>query len=110
VILGLMPIHFAFWFLVTPTWSLCWTGMVAFTTTSLIYEWIHLFSHVSYRPKTKYFQRVQQHHRAHHFKNEKYWHAFTIPWIDSVMGTGPDPKTTPRSNTTKNLGIIEDTA
>lgn len=101
----LVPVHFAFWYLMTPTWSLCWTGMLIYTSASLIYEWVHLFSHVSYRPKSKYFQKVQQHHRAHHFKNENYWHAFTIPLIDTIFGTGPDPKMTPRSGTTKTLGI-----
>ena len=105
VILALMPLHFAFWYIVTPSFSLCWTGMVAFTAASLIYEWIHLFCHVAYRPKTVYFRKVQQNHRAHHFKNEHYWHAFTVPWIDQLFGTGPDPKDTPRSSTTKTLGI-----
>ena len=106
-ILALIPIHAGIWYLITPSWELCLTGITSFTLCSLFYEWIHFFAHIPYRPKSKWMQLIQQNHRAHHFKNEHYWHAFTIPYIDNLFGTGPDPKTTPRSPTCKTLGVEE---
>jgi len=105
MILLLMPIHAAIWFVIMPTTPLAITGIMIFTACSLGYEWIHFFAHILYRPKSKWLQTIQKNHQAHHFKNEHYWHAFTIPYIDKVMGTGPDPKSTPRSPTCKTLGI-----
>jgi hypothetical protein len=105
VILLLIPFHAAAWILLMPTWEMAFTAIFIYTLTTMIYEWVHLFCHVSYRPKTQYFQKVQNYHRAHHFKNEQYWFAFSIPWVDRVFGTGPDIKSTPRSTTTKTLGI-----
>lgn len=104
----LVPIHFAAWYFLTPTWELCLTGMTVYTLATLLYEWVHFFAHIPYRPTYKYLQKIQTHHRAHHFKNENYYHAFMIPYIDTMFGTGPDPKTVPRSATTKTLGIEED--
>ena len=90
---------------ITPTMEYALTGMICYTLATLLYEWVHLFAHILYRPKNSYLKKIQKHHRAHHFKNEKYWHAFMIPAIDTLFGTGPDPKTVKRSKTTKTLGI-----
>ena len=103
----LVPIHFAVWYMITPNWELCFTGMTFYTLATLLYEWVHFFAHIPYRPKYKYLQKIQTHHRAHHFKNENYYHAFMIPYIDTIFGTGPDPRTVPRSKTTKTLGVEE---
>ena len=105
VILALIPLHALAWYWLTPTTGLALTGIVAYTACSLFYEWIHFFAHIPYRPKNAWLQRVQQNHRAHHFKNEHHWHAFTIPAIDKLFGTGPDPRDTPRSPTCKTLGV-----
>ena len=104
-ILMLMPVHAGIWYLITPTIELALTGVIAFTMCSLFYEWIHFFSHIPYVPKNKWLKKVQRNHRAHHFKNEQYWYAFTIPKFDELFGTGPDPKSTPRSTTCKTLGV-----
>jgi hypothetical protein len=104
-LLLLIPIHAGLWFLITPTTGLALTGITTFTLCSISYEWFHLFAHIPYQPKTRWMKSIQKNHRAHHFKNEHYWHAFVIPHIDKIFGTGPDPKTTPRSPTCKTLGV-----
>jgi len=105
VILVLMPIHALFWIGVTPNLSLALSGIIAYTIASIMYEWIHFFAHIPYRPKSRWMKTIQKNHLAHHFKNEHYWHAFTIPAIDKLMGTGPDPKHTQRSPTCRTLGV-----
>ena len=105
VICILIPIHVAAWWLITPNWALALTGMFAYTLCSILYEWIHFFAHIPYRPKSKWMTQIQKNRRAHHFKNEHFWHAFTIPAIDKLFGTGPNPKDVPRSGTCKTLGI-----
>ena len=107
VIAALIPIHALIWYLITPTIPLAITGIIAFTFCAFFYEWIHYFAHIPYRPKSEWLKTIQKNHRAHHFKNEHYWHAFTIPYIDVMMGTGPNPKDTPRSPTCKTLGVDE---
>lgn len=104
-IMMLMPIHAGIWYLITPSIEIALTGITAFTLCALFYEWIHFFSHIPYVPKNTWLKKVQRNHRAHHFKNENYWYAFTIPHLDALFGTGPDPKKTPRSNTCKTLGV-----
>ena len=93
------------WYFITPNIELALTGIIAFTMCSLFYEWIHFFSHIPYVPKNNWLKKVQRNHRAHHFKNENYWYAFTIPQFDELFGPGPDPKNTPRSTTCKTLGV-----
>ena len=105
VILALMPIHAICWIALTPNLSLAFSGIIAYTAASLMYEWIHFFAHIPYRPKSNWMKTIQKNHLAHHFKNEHYWHAFTIPAIDKLMGTGPDPKQTQRSPTCRSLGV-----
>ena len=104
-ILMLMPIHAGAWYIITPNFAVALTGITIFTLCALFYEWIHFFSHIPYIPENKWLQRVQRNHRAHHFKNEQYWYAFTVPSLDSLFGTGPDPKNTERSETCKTLGV-----
>lgn len=104
-ILMLIPVHAGLWYLITPNIELACTGAIAFTMCALFYEWIHYFSHIPYIPKNTWLKKVQRNHRAHHFKNEQYWYAFTIPQFDVLFGTGPDPKNTPRSKTCRTLGI-----
>ena len=72
---------------------------------ALMYEWVHYLTHTNYKPKTKYVQRIFRNHRLHHFKHEAYWHAFTVPFVDTVFGTNPDPTTVKKSKTVRTLGV-----
>ena len=71
---------------------------------TLLYEWTHYLTHTRYKPKGKYYRRIWQLHRWHHYKHEGYWFSFTVPYLDGWFGTGPDPKEVERSPTARTLG------
>ena len=103
LILVLTPIHWALWTLITPTWALTATGIWCFTLAALIYEWVHYLVHTPYRPRTRWFTRVRRNHLLHHFKNERYWYAFTVPLVDTCMRTDPEPSSVPQSESCRTL-------
>lgn len=105
VLLLLIPLNFAFWWLAMPTRAASLTGIVGFTLAAMIYEWIHYLTHTGYRPRGRWYRRVWKNHRLHHFKSERNWYAFTAPWVDVAMGTSPDPSEVPTSPTVRSLGI-----
>ena len=104
-ILILIPVNVAFWSLLMSTWAVAFTGICFFSMAALMYEWVHYLTHTNYKPKTKYVQRIFRNHRLHHFKHEAYWHAFTVPFVDTVFGTNPDPTTVKKSKTVRTLGV-----
>ena len=75
------------------------TGFAAYSTMAIVYEWTHLLVHTSVKPKGAFYARVRRNHRLHHYRNEHYWLAFTVPWVDSWLGTDPPPASVPRSPT-----------
>jgi sterol desaturase/sphingolipid hydroxylase (fatty acid hydroxylase superfamily) len=79
------------------------TGMATYSTMTLFYEWTHFIVHTNVKPRTRYGEKVRKNHRLHHFRHEDYWFAFTLPIIDRVLGTDPDPDTITRSRTVMNL-------
>ncbi len=105
VIVGLTPVNIGLWLLLAPTQALAVTGIAGFTLAALIYEWVHYLVHTPYRPVGSYYKKVWKNHQLHHFKNEHYWHAFTVPHVDDWFGTAPDPKTTAKSGTARTLGV-----
>lgn len=105
---ALFPVQLLFWFWVTPTAALAWSGILWFSAAALFYEWAHYFTHTPYQPSSRYFSAVQRNHRNHHFRNERRWHSFTAPILDEWLGTGGHPSQVPRSKTCMTLGIEED--
>ena len=73
-------------------------------SSSLLYEWTHFLTHTRYVPRGRLYRRIWKHHRLHHFKHEGYWFAFTVPWIDGWLGTGPPPDAVQRSPHARTLG------
>ena len=69
------------------------------------YEWTHYITHTRVKPKTEWFKKVFTNHRMHHFRSERYWYAFAVPWVDDFYGTGPKPDTVDPSDGCRNLGI-----
>lgn len=106
-VLILIPLHLLFWWAVTPTTAAALTGVCAFGAAALVYEWIHFLCHAPYRPRSAYLSRVRAHHALHHFKSERHWHSFTVPSLDRLLGTGPDPSEVPQSRSCRDLGIHE---
>lgn len=104
-ILVLIPVNVVFWCALMSTWANALTGICFFSIAALLYEWVHYLTHTNYKPKTKYVQRIFRNHRLHHFKHEAYWHAFTVPFVDTVFGTNPDPASVEKSKTVRTLGV-----
>ena len=66
----------------------------------LNYEWTHYLIHTDYQPRTRIFKAVKRNHRLHHFRNEHYWFTVTSSGTaDRLLGTYPDPASTPNSRT-----------
>jgi len=68
-----------------------------------VYEWTHYLIHTAYRPRSRAYRRIWRNHRLHHFKNEHYWHGITNTVADRVLGTDPDQRDVPRSQTARTL-------
>jgi fatty acid hydroxylase family protein len=68
-----------------------------------IYEWTHFLIHTAYRPRSAAYMRIWRNHRLHHFKNEHFWHGITNNLSDRVLGTNPDQRDVPKSETARIL-------
>ena len=79
------------------------TGVAAYFTLSLHYEWVHFFIHTRYRPRVGYYQRLARNHLLHHFRNEHYWYGVTMLRADGWLHTAPDPNAVPKSPTCMTL-------
>jgi hypothetical protein len=97
------PAAAALWLLAFGPTRAAVTGMATYSTMTLFYEWTHFIVHTNVKPKTAYGERVRRNHRLHHFRHEGYWFAFTLPLVDRLFGTDPDPKTIQRSPTAMDL-------
>jgi Fatty acid hydroxylase superfamily len=118
----LPPVDAAIFVVVLGIWSAAWAapltwaigGNVAASTMTAIalaaigiahYEWTHLLSHTTYRPKSRYYARLARNHRFHHYRNESYWLGVTSNLGDRVLGTLPaDRGDVPLSDTARTLG------
>lgn len=96
------------WWAVTPSIGPAFTGIGAASAMACLYEWTHFLTHTSYRPRGSYYANICARHRRHHFKNEHYWYGFTVPLVDDLLRTAPDPKGIETSPTCRTLGIAED--
>lgn len=107
VVLPVIPLQALAWLVLAPTRRLAVSGMLAVGTATLVYEWTHFLTHTSYRPKRSWYRRLQRRHRLHHFKDEHLWLGFTVPWVDDLLGTAPDPARVPTSPTVRTLGVTD---
>jgi len=103
VLRAAMPANVAVWLLSTGMRRQAVTGVAAFATMALAYEWTHFIVHTGVKPKTAYGKRVRQNHRMHHYRNENYWFGFIAPLVDRVLGTEPEPRDVPFSKTARDL-------
>lgn len=103
VLVALIPVNALVWWLLMPQLGTALTGMTSMAAAALLYEWVHYLTHTPYRPRSKYYRSIWRGHRLHHFKNERFWHGFTAPVVDTLLGTNPDPREVPVSPTCRNL-------
>jgi hypothetical protein len=108
VVLAAMAFNLTVWRKLSPDRRMQLTGMASYATMALIYEWTHFLVHTGYAPKSSFYARVRRNHRNHHHLNENYWLGFTWPGIDSLLGTEPDPRSVPRSETATRLHGLDD--
>ena len=104
-IVTLVPIHFVAWWFLSPDKLFAFTGMTIFTGATIFYEWIHYLTHTNHKPRSRFYKTIWRNHRLHHFKNERYWHSFTMPMIDVIFGTCPPAKDVTASKTCMTLGV-----
>jgi hypothetical protein len=102
-----IPVTVTLWFLLLPGHGLALTGIVAFNTMGLLYEWTHYLTHTRYIPKGETYRRIWKNHRLHHCKNENYWFGFTLPQVDALFGTEPEASAVATSGTCRTLGVEE---
>jgi len=108
----LLPVLLTMWLLSWP-WALLggdhlalWLTLMAVSCVLVgVYEWSHFLIHTPYRPRSRYYRRIWRSHRLHHFKNEHYWFGVSSDAADQVLGTSPDHRTVPKSETVKTLGV-----
>ncbi|NKX91536.1 sterol desaturase family protein [Nocardia coubleae] len=87
-----------------PRLGLGLTFLLTITVLGLLYEWTHYLIHTDYKPKHAAYRAIWRNHRHHHYKNEHYWFTVTTTGTaDRLLGTAPDPATTPTSPTARNL-------
>jgi sterol desaturase/sphingolipid hydroxylase (fatty acid hydroxylase superfamily) len=79
------------------------TGLLVAWTVLALYEWTHFLIHTPYRPRHRYYRAIWRNHRLHHYKNERYWYGVTSTFGDRVIGTRPDQREVPRSQTARAL-------
>ncbi len=108
----LLPVMLAMWLLCWPLVLVggdhlaLWLTLMAVSTALVgVYEWSHFLIHTPYLPKSRYYRRIWRSHRLHHFKNEHYWFGVSSDAADQVLGTAPDQRTVPKSETVRTLGI-----
>jgi hypothetical protein len=99
-----IPTGLAYLFLRAPV-SLSFAAMLL--TMIFRYEAFHFFFHAPYKPRSRWFRRLRDHHLWHHFQNEDYWFCVTDPYGDRLLGTNPSPKDVPRSPTCRNIGSAD---
>lgn len=111
VIAGAIPAAAAGWLVLCGGRRAALTGMAAYSTMALVYEWTHLLVHTGYQPRSAFAKRVRRNHRLHHWRSEHHWFGFTLPLVDRILGTDPDPASVPRSKTATDLhGLARDPA
>ncbi len=97
------------WLLDAPVAGPVLTGVITAVLALAHYEWSHFLFHIAYRPKTRFYRRLETNHRLHHWRNERYWLGVTTNLGDRVLRTYPASKSdVPRSPTARTLGIEPD--
>jgi hypothetical protein len=78
-------------------------AMVVASALALQYEWTHFLLHSPRRFRSARYQRLERHHRLHHFRNEHYWMGVTTTAADRVLHTNPARGAVPLSPTARSL-------
>lgn len=69
----------------------CLTALAVYTLCGGIYEFAHYIAHTRV-PLPAPLRKIRSHHTHHHTLSSDYWLAFTVPAVDSLFGTNPNPR------------------
>ncbi|MFO0630041.1 MAG: sterol desaturase family protein [Polyangiales bacterium] len=103
VVLGAIPGSLAVFRGLIPGRKARRTAMATYASMALLYEWTHFLVHTGVKPRSALYRRIRRNHRLHHYRNERYWLGFTLPHVDALLGTEPDPRSVPHSPTARDL-------
>ena len=81
----------------TSTLAPCLSALAAYTLCGGLYEASHYLAHTKC-PLPPALNRMRRHHACHHTVDERYWLAFTVPAIDTLLRTNPTPKDVARAH------------
>eukprot|EP00965_Chrysotila_dentata_P158378 5231390-Pleurochrysis_carterae.AAC.8 len=73
------------------------SALATYSACGGVYEACHFLAHTPVRPLPRELGRMRAHHMKHHLINDEYWLAFTVPGIDTLLGTSPSTKSPLRS-------------
>lgn len=75
----------------TATMPACVSALAAYTLCGGLYEAAHYLAHTRV-PLPPALRAIRRHHCRHHTVSDSYWLAFTVPAIDTLLGTNPRPQ------------------
>lgn len=78
------------------------SATIGYSSAGLFYEWSHFIVHTRV-PFRSYWKRMKDHHVRHHLVDDHNWLGFSVPAIDTLFGTNPDPLQVKRSKKQNNL-------
>ena len=67
-------------------WAL--SATLGYAIAGLNYEFVHYIAHT--RVRSAFWSMFKTHHMRHHVVSSDYWLGFSLPFIDTIMGTNPD--------------------
>lgn len=74
------------------------TATLAYASAGLFYEWSHFIVHTQVKPTNTFMKRMRDNHIRHHCVDKRYWLGFSLPAIDTILGTNPDVNVIRRRN------------
>lgn len=101
IVLAFMAASLALFWLAFGGSELAVTAAAAYYSMGLVYEFTHYIVHTRYLPTSRLAKRIRMHHLLHHTRNEAYWLAFTVPQVDQLFGTDPQPSSVHMSEMAK---------
>ena len=79
------------------------TATIAYSTSGLFYEWAHFIVHTKVRFRSNFWIRVKENHVRHHMVSDKFWFAFSMPFMDDLFGTNPSVRQVKRQQNEEKL-------
>ena len=80
----------------TATMPACVSALASYTLCGGLYEAAHYLAHTRV-PLPPALRAIRRHHCRHHTVSDSYWLAFTVPAIDTLLGTNPRPQDVTRA-------------